>query len=187
MKNHLLRFLASIALALLPSSLLGQQVNYFMSINGPAIEGGSQIVGYENQIELLSYSLGVSNNLVVNSGGISSGTSSWSALNAIIETDSKAIPDLFLLAANGAKTEEIILTGVNLTGPSGKIEFLKITLEDCYIASVDLQGADGDRGVFSVDIAYLKITIETKTVDPKTGEAGDSFSMGWNLETNEPL
>ncbi len=140
----------------------------FMKLEG--VEGEATAEGFEKQIQIFSFSWGVSNPTTIGSGGGGgSGKATLSAFNVMKTTD-KASPSLFTACATGKHFPKITCT---LRKAGGKpLNYLVYDLEECYIESVQWSGSSGgdDRPTESLSVAFGKVTISYQP-QSKTGDA----------------
>src|SRR5579872_6040751 len=88
------------------------------------IDGESQISGYENQIELLSSSWGVSMAVSTGSGlGGGVGTANFMDVTVVKHTD-KSSPNLFFACASGKSIDNATVSFLKAGGDS-PVEYLK--------------------------------------------------------------
>jgi type VI protein secretion system component Hcp len=183
MKRRKIQSLIFLTFCLLGANLLkAQDVNYFLDIIGPDIDGSSVVDGYENQINIVSYGLSVSNNArVERSSGIVKENSQSGGLELLIQGDVKAIPGLFLNVNNGEKFTKMTLTAVYTESGFNPVI---ITLEECVIAALQQEGISGDLPVFSLQVVAEKISIKTKVLsDDGTGSAESENK--WDYKAND--
>ena len=112
----------------------------YLKIDG--IDGEAQDQSHQNEIEILSFSFGVSN---MGSGdvGLGSGSSraSLSDLSVMKHVD-KASPGLFLACCTGKHLPTATLS-VRKAGGDAPVEYLKYDLTEVYVSSVQTSGSDG--------------------------------------------
>lgn len=152
----------------------------FLKLDG--IEGESVDARHPKEIEVLSFSQGVSTPPPLPGGG--GGRASFSDLS-ITKLVDKSTPTLYLKCAQGAQIKEAVLV-LRLSGGSS-LEFYKIKLTDVLITSVQTSGSSGgdNRPVESISLNFSKI--EWTYVPQKADGSGDTpVVTTWNLVTNTP-
>ena len=136
----------------------------YLAFEGPKIEGEATRKGFEKQMEIYSFSLGVSNPATIGPGssGAGGGRASVSSFNCMKATD-KASPQLFQHCAAGTHFDKVTVTLNKAGGES--VTYLTYELENCFIDSVQWSGSSGgdDRPTESLSIAFGKITITYNT------------------------
>ena len=136
------------------------------------IEGDSSDKEHPGEIEVSSFSWGVSNTAIVGGGG--GGGAGKAVMNDFhfSMATSKASPKLMLACATGQHLRDGTLT-VRRAG----FEFLKIKLTDVIVSSYDLAGSEGsDSPSDALSLNFAKIEVNY-TVE-KTGENVGSGSGG---------
>jgi len=156
----------------------------YLKIEG--LEGESTSKGMEKQIEIESFSWGVSNAATVGSqaGGISGGKANLSAFTIIKAVD-KASPNLMLAACDGSHLKSATVTFRKATGSSGQKPFEILKFTECMVSSYQLSGTTGgdDTPRESVSFEFGKVEMEyyTQKPDGSTSKAGNT---GWNRVMN---
>ncbi len=108
-------------------------VDYFLKIDG--ISGESTDVKHKGEIEVESFSWGVTNTTLTRArGGAGAGRAQFQDL-AFNTRVSKASPNLFLKCASGAHIKQAVLTATTMDAKGQSQEFLKITLSDVLVSS----------------------------------------------------
>jgi type VI secretion system secreted protein Hcp len=154
----------------------------FLKIDG--VDGESTDDAHDKWIEVLSYSLGLSQPVsgVSATGGRTGGRADFQDL-AIVKTIDNATPDLNIKCAKGEHIPKVELELCLATGD--KHTFMKYTLEDCIVTSISPGGSAGGetKPLENVSFAYGKIKWEYTPID-HTGAPGSATDRTWNLEKN---
>jgi type VI secretion system secreted protein Hcp len=188
-------FLALIPLVLVITILLGTatvqkadaaQADYFLKIEG--IDGESKDPAHAGQIDILSWSWGVSQTSASGMGSAGAGTGKVSFSDFhITKTIDKSSPKLADALASGQHIPTVELT-VRKAGDK-PLEYIKITMTDCIISSYSAVGGGsgaGDLPMESISFNFGKI--EFNYVPQNTdGTAGDTIHMGWDLASNKKV
>jgi type VI secretion system secreted protein Hcp len=142
------------------------------------IEGESTDKTHPNEIQIDSFSWGVSNPTSVGSGGGGSGKAVPQDYHFTAPV-SKASPNLMLACATGRHLPEADLTLRKAGGP-GQVEFVKMRLTDCLISTYAHGGSASDGPPEdSFSIAFAKV--EFIYTVARTGEVvDDSFDFSFN-------
>ncbi len=124
------------------------------------IKGESLDDKHKDEIEVLSFSWGVSNagSMSFGSGG-GDGKATFHDLSFVHKVD-KASPVLMQTCATGAHLKDGTIT-VRKAG-KGQQEFLIIKMNDVIITSVSHGAAGGDGATENVSIAFAKVAVEYK-------------------------
>jgi type VI secretion system secreted protein Hcp len=149
----------------------------FLEIAG--IEGESQDRDHKGQIDVLSWSWGVSRSVDINSVGSSSSAS----FNDFVITKrvDKSSPVLFGRCASSARLDSIILW-VRASGTNN--DYLKITMTDVYVSGISSTGSIETEQA-SESISFIYSTIQTVYYPTNSdGSLGSGVSSGWDLITN---
>jgi type VI secretion system secreted protein Hcp len=153
-----------------------------MKIND--IKGESQMDGFAEQIELLSYSHSVVMQVTsdVSNTERTSGKPNHQDFTVTKYLDA-ASPPLNQYCCEGKSLGQVVITcGRN---DSGKIYPLIVyTLDDAVVSSISVGGGGGDKPTETVTLNYTKIQWEYKSQKPTVGEKG-TVGATWDLKTNK--
>lgn len=125
------------------------------------IEGESEAVGFEKQIQLSSESFGCSNSGTSSLGtGLGSGKVSMQDFNFVIE-NGKASPALWLACCKGNHIPQAILSIRKTGGDGTPYVFQKVTFGDLVISSYNTGASNGGGNPMdSCSFNFTKITME---------------------------
>jgi type VI secretion system secreted protein Hcp len=159
----------------------------YLQIYGPDVEGESTSSGFEDAIEIMSFSFGGSNSVTVGSGsgGSGAGKVSMNDFSVMKNTESSSC-DLVSAMCNGDHFEKAVVSLRKAGGKSNKqCVFLKYTFEEVFITSVQWSGSGGagDSPMEAVSFAYGKFTVEYFKQDAG-GNVTPANNMSWDLRTN---
>jgi type VI secretion system secreted protein Hcp len=161
----------------------------FLEIKGPDVKGESTSAQGTDQIEVLSFSHGVSMPLTF---GASNTSRAHGRAQHQDFTISKyvdlASPTLNLLCCGGDNIKTITLHVFKADANSSTpIEYLKYTLENVIITSVAVGGSGGDAPTETVTFNYGKITWDYIKQGHTSGNANKgTASSSWDLSKNVP-
>ena len=153
---------------------------------GPHVKGESNLSGYKDKMELLSFSHGVAMQMTgdISNSERTSGRPNHQDMTVTKYLDS-ASPVLYQNCCEGKTFPQVdIIVGRN---DSGKIvELIRYTLKNVLISSVSVGGGGGDKPVETLTLNYGQITWQFSS--PKRDEEGavQPVKAGWNLQTNRP-
>lgn len=155
-------------------------VDYFLKIDD--IPGESKADKHEGEIDVLSWSWGLSNvGTSATGGGSGAGLVQMNDLSLLKKTD-KATPKLLEACASGKHIAEATLT-CRKAGEEQQ-EFFKIKLKDLLISSVQSSGS-GDADIpESVSLNYSKVELEYAEQDDKGKLKGPVF-FKWDVKARK--
>jgi type VI secretion system secreted protein Hcp len=154
-------------------------VDYFLKIDG--IDGESADAKHKGQIEVLSFSWGVSNTGSSSAGGgAGAGKVQFQDIHFTTKMN-KASPKLMLACATGEHIEEVFLTG-QVSGKRGQ-QFLEIKMTDVLVSSYQTGGSSGDIPTDSFSLNFAKIEFKYLPMNTN-GTLGEPVTGGWDLKEN---
>lgn len=153
----------------------------FLKIDG--ITGESEDKTHKDEIQVLSFSFGVSN---AGSGAIGSGSGSGKGSVSdvsIMKYVDKATPALHKYCFSGKTVGDAKLT-VRKAGGDAPVEYLVYKMSEVFVSSVQNSGSDGGGiATESVSLNFAKIEV-TYTVQNADGTAGASSPTTLNIKEN---
>jgi type VI secretion system secreted protein Hcp len=129
--------------------------DYYLKIDG--IEGEATDAGHEKQIDIQSWSWGVTAPRDASTGQ-ASGKIKFNDFNYTKRID-KATPALFQACATGKHFKDATLY-VSRKAGGGKMDFYKVTFTDALCSSWTQQGTGDDAPTESVSFTYSKVKVE---------------------------
>jgi type VI secretion system secreted protein Hcp len=155
----------------------------FLKLDG--IVGESLDRVHKDEIEVQSFSLGVSNSGSTQiGGGTGTGRASFSDLS-LSATLSKASPALALACASGQRITKATLTF--RTSGATPVEVYTVVLENVLVSSVSTTGtADDGRPNEAYSLNYGSIVWKYTPIQAN-GSPGTSISAGWNITQNRKI
>jgi type VI secretion system secreted protein Hcp len=131
--------------------------DFYLKIKG--IEGESEAVGFENQMQIESWSMGATNSGSANLGtGLGSGKVSMQDFHFVIQ-NGKASAPLMLAVCKGNHIDEAILTCRKTGGGGTPYTYYKYTFNDIVLSSFQ-SGASQTLPMEQVSFNYTKIKLE---------------------------
>ncbi len=163
------------------STALGE---YFLILDG--IQGESKKKGYENSVEVVSWSWGETNPTSnASGGGQGAGKVSMKEFSFTMRT-SKASPPLFLACAKGSPIKSATLCVAKVSGTSP--EYLRWKLQDVTVASFSTQsdpaGSATALPMDSVTLRFNRVDVEY-TPFGTDGKPQGKVKAGWDLKANK--
>jgi type VI secretion system secreted protein Hcp len=123
------------------------------------IKGESQDDKHKDEIEVLSFSWGVTNTQVSSGGGAAAGKATFQDLT-IVHTLDKASPSLLKACATGTHIKDAIIT--HRKAGKGQQEYLIVKLNDVVITGVTHGGSSGQPILENVSLAFAKVDLQYK-------------------------
>ena len=148
------------------------------------IKGESQDSKHPDEIDVLSWSWGVSQSgSVAHGGGGGAGKATFQDLSFTHRID-RATPSLFKACATGQHLKDATIT-VRRGGGRGQAEFLVIKLEDVIVTSVSDAGtADGDPPFEAISLAFGKVDLDYRP-QKADGSLDSALDFAFDVTTNK--
>jgi type VI secretion system secreted protein Hcp len=149
------------------------------------IKGESIDDKHKDEIDVMSYSWGLSNaGSLASGGGGGAGKAQFQDFHFTSNTN-KASPKLFLSCATGEHIKEATIT-VRKAGGT-RLEYIVIKMNDVLISSYQTGGSSGeDRPTDQVSMAFAKIEY-SYTPQKADGSADAAITAGWDLKANKKV
>ncbi len=154
-----------------------------MFLKLPGADGESVGNGHANEIDVLSWSWGMSQSGTMHTAkGGGSGKANVQDVSVTKYVD-KASPKLQLLCLNGKNTTGDAILTVQKAGEN-VVQYLKITMSDFIITSVSTGGSGGeDRLTENISINFAKVKVEY-TPQKADGTADTVVPYTWKIAEN---
>lgn len=154
---------------------------FFLKID--SIDGESTVKGFEKQIQLDSFSWGLSETIVVSGGGGSSAGRPVQQPFQFTAKVSAASPKLMVACATGQHLASAVLS---VRRPGAKDVFLKYTLSDLLVSSYKTAAnVDTDPAPFdAVALNCGKVQVEYR---PENGTPGTVVAGGFDFQANKKI
>ncbi len=156
-------------------------VDFFLKLDG--IDGESDDAKHKGEIQIESFSWGLSNSgSAAHGGGGGAGKASFQDFH-FTSSVSKASPKLFLACCTGEHIKQCVITcrkaGENQT------EFYVIKLTDILISSFEQAGSSSSDAVptDSFSLNYSKVEMEYRP-QSRDGATSSPVKAGWDLAKN---
>jgi type VI secretion system secreted protein Hcp len=135
------------------------QFDYFLKLEG--VKGESQSDRHKDEIDVLSFSWGVSQTgTFAHGGGGGEGKASFHDFHFTTKV-SKASPTLFLDCASGMHIKEAVVVGETSSDVDrGASQFFKYTFSDVIISSYQDAGSGGGEVIDSAALSYRSVKVE---------------------------
>ncbi len=159
-------------------------VDAFLKLDG--IKGESKDSAHKDEIDILSYSWGLSQSGAAHfGGGAGAGKVNVQDLNIVKRVD-KSSPPLHLYCCNGKHIKSAMI--VMRKAGEKPLDYIKITLEDVMVTSVQSAGHDGQEvptESISFNFAKFKVGYQPQKADGSAD--GGEVVTGWSIIENKPL
>jgi type VI secretion system secreted protein Hcp len=146
------------------------------------VDGESGHKDHKNEIELLTWGWGATQ---PSSAGVGGGSGKGKATPGdftFTHAYDKASPVLAKFCVNGKHFDDAVIT-CRKAG-EGQQDFLKITLKQVLVTSVQPGGQQGGEVTEQVALTYADVEFEYKPQDDK-GKLGGAVKFGWNVLSTE--
>jgi type VI secretion system secreted protein Hcp len=156
-------------------------VDITLKIDG--VDGESKIDGHEDEIDVLSWSWGLTQSGSMHVGGGGGAGKANIQDVSITKYVDKASTNLLRKCCNGAHLKEATLT-VRKSGES-PVDYVVITMSPILVTSVSTGGSGGeDRLTENVTLNFAKVKF-SYTPQMEDGSADAAIDLTWNIETNK--
>jgi type VI secretion system secreted protein Hcp len=147
------------------------------------IKGESFDAKHKDEIEVLSFSWGLTNTgaTAPGGGGGGAGKATFQDLYIVHHID-KASPLLMRACATGAHLKDATIT--HRKAGKGQQEFLIVKMNDVIITGVTHGGASGETGSETVSLAFAKVDLEYKPQKPD-GSLDVGIHFKYDLKANK--
>jgi type VI secretion system secreted protein Hcp len=153
--------------------------NIFAKFEG--IKGESTDDKHKDEIEVLSYTWGVTNASSAAGGGAAAGKTTFQDLLIVHKVD-KASPLLMRACATGAHLKDATLTVRKAGG--GQLDYLIVKLENVRVTSVMTSGETGQAPSESITLDFSKIEVAYKPVKAD-GSLDAAVPFKYDMKTNK--
>jgi len=123
------------------------------------IKGESLDSKHKDEVEVLSFSWGVTNDATIKTSGGGAGKATFHDLSFVHAID-KASPSLLKACATGSHLKEATIT--HRKAGKGQQEYLIIKMNDVIITGVSLSDSSDAAGSENVTMAFAKVDFEYK-------------------------
>ena len=160
-------------------------VNIHIKID--SIDGMSQVDGFTDQIQVDSFAWGMSqttNFSTAQGGGAGKVQVQDLTFNHLVD---RASPKLMIACSTGQHLKEATLSCRKVDG-NGGVDFLKITLTDVLVSSVQSSGSNGDdTPTESVSLAFAAYKVEYQEQDNSGARKGGVIDAKFSIQQNKKL
>ncbi len=144
------------------------------------IKGESLDSKHKDEVEVLSFSWGVTNDAAIKTGG-GAGKATFHDLSFVHAID-KASPSLLKACATGSHLKEATITHRKVG--KGQQEYLIIKMNDVIITGVSLSDSSGGVGSENVTMAFAKVDFEYKPLN-SSGSLDAGIHFKYDIKANK--
>ncbi len=157
---------------------------WFLKLDG--ISGESTDSAHKGEIDIDSWSFGVSHSGTTSGGGGGgAGKASFEDFH-FVSRISKASPALFLACASGSHIKEALLSGVRNSGIGKGTDFLKYKLRDVIVTGVVHSDAADAVPTEQFSLNFSKVEM-SYTPQSASGKIERKITVGWDAKANKKL
>lgn len=154
-------------------------VDMFLKIDG--IKGESTDSKHKDEIDVLSWSWGVSQAVVSHGGGFGAGKADCTDMMIVKKLDVSS-PLLVKHCAQGAHIKSMLLT-LRKAGKE-QVEYTKMTMSDCLVSSASISAGGGDYPSESVSFRFGKLKVEYWP-QKADGTLGGVVPYEWDIKSTK--
>lgn len=160
----------------------GAQTQTFLKATAAGFDfsGTSTTNGYQNQIDVLSFSDGIQSCAVASSKAC---VPTYSGFSFMMESNN-AVTNFKSAQLQGKLISSVDVVMVKINA-DGAFEFFKIHMENVRVVSVS-EGAAGEPPSVSISLQPSRVAWKT-TIQNAAGGVGPSSIYGWDFVTNVPF
>jgi type VI secretion system secreted protein Hcp len=159
----------------------------FLKFEGPDLTGEAQGKGHEDEIEVLSWSWGLSQSGAMHqAGGRGTGKASVQDLTLTKYLDA-ASPKLVLACLSGTQFQRATLTCLRAGGDGNRTPYVVIAMQKVIVRAVDDRGSDGEEPFAEELSLNFAEVIVRYTAQNQDGSAGEEVAVGWSIRENKRL
>lgn len=153
-----------------------------MWLNIPGIPSGSTSMQFPNQIQLASFSEGITNSVTILPSGATNGTPMVGSI-VVTKTLDPTSPTLYLACAQGTELQNPVVLSVAKAGASPETVFYTLTLSNVWVTSVQSAGAPGSGAVQETVTLTCGQIQWSYTPTLANGSLGTPIVHSWNAQT----
>ncbi|MCD6535309.1 MAG: type VI secretion system tube protein Hcp [Deltaproteobacteria bacterium] len=159
-------------------------VDILLEIEG--VDGESKISGYEDKIDVLSWTWGMSNSGDMHSGG-GGGSGKVDVqdltLTKYVDKSTVALTKNCCMGKHFATAKMV----VRKSGGDSPVEYLVLELKKVLVTGIQSGGGQGDDRIMediTLNFAEFKFTYNLQSDD---GSVASTIPIGWSMETNQEV
>jgi type VI secretion system secreted protein Hcp len=159
----------------------------YMNFNSKKPAGNVTAKGYEDWIEVGSFSFGVGRSITMEAGAMSNREAGRPSLSEVSVTKllDASSGGLFKESVTGSEGITVQIDIVQ-TGTSTVQKYASYTLEECMVSSYSIGASAGGAPTETISLSFAKIVADLSHAD-KTHKNKKNMKVGYDLTTAEPL
>ncbi|MGI9281277.1 MAG: Hcp family type VI secretion system effector [Endozoicomonas sp.] len=159
----------------------------YMNFNSKKPAGNVTAKGYEDWIEVDSFSFGVGRSITMEAGAMSNREAGRPSLSEVSVTKllDASSGGLFKESVTGSEGITVVIDIVQ-TGTNTVQKYASYTLEECMVSSYSIGASAGGAPTETVSLSFAKIVADLSHAD-KTHKNKKNLKVGYDLTTAEPL
>ena len=158
-------------------------VDHFLKLDG--IKGESADAKHKDEIDILSFSFGVTQTGTHGTGGGGGAGKADVQDIHITKAVDKSSPELLLACCNGKHIKEALFTVRKASETA--LEYLKFKLTDILISGVHATGTGDEILTEEVSLNFSKIQYQYQQQGPDGKAVGGPVIMGWDVKANQKI
>ncbi|WP_062270164.1 Hcp family type VI secretion system effector [Endozoicomonas arenosclerae] len=159
----------------------------YMNFNSKKPAGNVTAKGYEDWIEVDSFSFGVGRSITMEAGAMSNREAGRPSLSEVSVTKllDAASGGLFKESVTGSEGLTVVIDIVQ-TGANTVQKYASYTLEECMVSSYTIGASAGGAPTETISLSFAKIVADLSHAD-KNHKNKKNLKVGYDLTTAEPL
>ena len=159
----------------------------YMNFNSKKPAGNVTAKGYEDWIEVDSFSFGIGRSITMEAGAMSNREAGRPSLSEVSVTKllDASSGGLFKESVTGSEGITVLIDIVQ-TGTSTVQKYASYTLEECMVSSYSIGASAGGAPTETISLSFAKILADLSHAD-KTHKNKKNIIVGYDLTTAEPL
>ncbi|MET4696868.1 Hcp family type VI secretion system effector [Endozoicomonas lisbonensis] len=159
----------------------------YLNYNNKTPAGNVTAKGYENWIEVDSFSFGVGRSITMESGAMANREASRPSLSEVsltkmLDASSGGLFKESVTGSDGVKVQIDIVQ----TGAKAVQKFASYILEDCIVSSYSIGASAGGAPTETITLSFARIEGDLSHAD-KTNKNKQNMKVGYDLTTAEPI
>jgi type VI secretion system secreted protein Hcp len=161
-------------------------VDCFLKLEGPDLKGEARAVGHEDEIEVRSWSWGLSHaGGMHQAGGRGVGKASVQDLRLLKQVDA-ATPGLVQACLSGTQFQKATLSCLRTGGDADGMPYVTIAMQRVLITALDDAGGGEAPLVENLSLNFAEVILRY-TRQNADGSPGEEIAIGWSLRENKRL
>lgn len=158
----------------------------YMNYDKKRIKGNVTAEGYQDLIDLHSFSWGVGRGISMEAGAIANREASRPSISEITISKSmdNSTPGIFKESVSGDSGANVVIEFVQ-TGAKKIETYMKYILENCLVSSYSVSAGSDGKPVENISLSFTKVIMDYCAADA-TNKSGSSNKIGYDLVKGAP-